>query len=205
MCISLKSLLLLCAVAWPLIIREPVVWTQSLALENPDSISEEAAPEAVLEPASDITFTCDHHEGIPVTFAQIEAEAIPLIVWDFAAIAQTNSTPEALCEGASERLQASYREGSVAFITTGMVDGEIVVCTAAEENGVCEETLFPLSAAALPNRRPRPALDLQRILRIQVDHGGPIYETPDRIYVNLQQLLEGAYPTTSALPQSSAD
>ena len=178
---------------------------QSLALANPDSISEEAAPEAILEPASDITFTCDYREGVPVTFAQIEAEAIPLIVWNFAAIAQTSRTSEALCKGASEQLQASYRAGGFAYITTGLVDGEIVVCTAAEENGACEETLFPLSAAALPNRRPRPALDLQRILRIQVDHGGPIYEAPDRIYVNLQQLLEGAYLTPSALPQPSAN
>jgi hypothetical protein len=141
--------------------------------------------------AQSTTFFCGTSNGIPATLARTPRGEVPMILWNSSTIGESGDAPQERCEEVSKRLQTYYNSGKLKYITTGKRNDQLVVCVAQEENGSCtDEPLFPLNS-----NDSNPSATLQRIFRIRVTSAAPISETRTRIYINLNQYLNGEYPS----------
>lgn len=146
-------------------------------------------PEAMTDPeppAEPLTFSCQISEGTPTTIAQMSEAVIPIVRWDSPVIAvETNQ--QADCEASAERFQASYNSGSLSYITTGRMEGQLVVCAAEAVGERCLNRLLDLQATQ------RPRVALQQVLQIRLPTEGPISDTGTIPYVSLSRYLSGGY------------
>lgn len=170
-----------------------LVWTgparQSSASEHEpeEQATEEQTTESAAQPAP-ITFACEQNDGVLTTSAQTAGEtSVPIVHWDTGAIAIEN-TPEIDCEASTHRFQAAYEDGTFSHITTGRMDGQLVVCATAGEGERCLNRLLNLAQTQ------RPRVALQQVLRIRLPvTGGPISDTGCNAYVGLSRYLSGGY------------
>lgn len=145
----------------------------------------EAIPEP--EPPTDpLAFSCQISEGTPTTIAQQSEAVIPIVRWDSPAIA-VETTQQADCEASAERFQAAYNAGALSYITTGRMEGQLVVCAAETVGDRCLNRLLDLQTT------PRPRVALQQVLQIRLPTEGPISDTGPRPYVSLSRYLNGDY------------
>ncbi len=165
-----------------------------IAEKNGDIV--EAAP-VEEEPATDsntetvaLTFACDDSEGIATTVVQTSAGEVPIVRWDAAVIA-LETTPQADCTASTERFQVAYDEGLLSYLTTGRMNGQLVVCGTTELNGVCRSRLLDLRPT------PKPRIALQQVLQIRLPASGPLSDTDCRAYVDLGRYLAGGYDDLS--------
>lgn len=136
-----------------------------------------------------VTFFCGTSNGSPATIARTGTKEVPLVIWDITNSGQ-GSSPQQRCEEAATNFQNSRSQGNFNYITTERKDGQLFVCLAPKQNEPCSAVLFPLNAS---ETNPRNAL--QRIFRIRVVSSAPINETSDRLYISLDQFLNGGYPS----------
>lgn len=139
--------------------------------------------------AQNLTFFCGSSNGSPATIARTGTKEVPLVIWDITNSGQ-GSSPQQRCEEAATNFQNSYNQGNFNYITTERKDGQLFVCFAPKQNEPCSAVLFPLNTN---ETNPRNAL--QRIFRIRVVSSAPINETGDRLYISLDQFLNGGYPS----------
>jgi hypothetical protein len=118
---------------------------------------------------------------------------MPMVIWDGNALKDPEINPQQQCEEVSTRFQTYYDNGTLNYITSGIMNGELVACVAPEENAPCSGMLFPLSGGSNPRGM------LQRMFRIRVASAGPIAETTERLYISLDKYLNGEYPQLPAL------
>lgn len=140
------------------------------------------------EPVTGTTFFCGAIADIPATIARTPNGEMPIVIWDATRLPDTGVDLQQQCEEVSQRFQTYHDNGSLNYITSGMMDGELVACVADAEGEACTGMLFPLK----PDINPRGSL--QQIFRIRVASVGPIGETGDRLYINLDKYLNGEYP-----------
>ncbi|MEL6606090.1 MAG: COP23 domain-containing protein [Cyanobacteria bacterium J06614_10] len=161
----------------------------SLRLGLPSAASEIAPgqeTESTAQPAA-ITFACERSNGALTTSAHTEGISVPIVHWDTDAIAIEN-TPAADCEASTQRFQAAYEDGTFSHITTGRMDGQLVVCATVGEGERCLNRLLNLAQTQ------RPRVALQQVLRIRLPvAGGPISDTDCNVYVGLSRYLSGGY------------
>ncbi len=150
-----------------------------------------AQPEPPVETTS---FFCGTVEGIPATMARTPNGEMPMVIWDKNAIKDPEINAQQQCEEVSTRFQTYYDNGTLNYITSGIMNGELVACVAPGENEPCSGMLFPLSGGSNPRGM------LQRMFRIRVASAGPIAETTNRLYIRFDKYLNGEYPQ---LPQGS--
>jgi len=141
----------------------------------------------------DVTFFCGTSEGVPATLARTSQGEVPMILWNSPDINTLDSTAAELCEDVSQKLQTSYQNGEFNYISTRRVDGQTVACLVENEVGDCRESLFALTDGS----QSRAAL--QRIMRIRVPVVGPIGETGLPIFIDLEQYLNGEYPSLTPI------
>ncbi len=76
-------------------------------------------------------------------------------------------------------------------MTTGRMNRQNVVCVAERENGPCSGLLFTLKPGSDPNET------LEKLLARRSQSGGPLNETRDRVYIDMNHYLqEGLSATT---------
>jgi Circadian oscillating protein COP23 len=140
-------------------------------------------------------FYCGQSKSVPTTMAKTSRGAVPVIHW-VSTLGETY-TPEKRCQMVSEKFQTFYQDGTLNYLTTGMVNQLPVICAAQKENGPCSGILFTLKPNSDPGRT------LQRLLSIRDRAPGMVLnESAPQIYVNMANFLDTAPIETD---QSSKD
>jgi hypothetical protein len=144
-------------------------------------------------PVETTSFFCGTVEEIPATMARTPNGEMPMVIWDKNAIKDPEINPQQQCEEVSTRFQTYYDNGTLNYITSGIMNGQLVACVAEGENEPCSGILFPLSGSSNPRGM------LQRMFRIRVASAGPIAETTERLYISFDKYLNGEYPQLPGL------
>ena len=141
-------------------------------------------------------FYCGQSKSVPTTMAKTSRGAVPVIRW-FSTLGE-NYTPEKRCQIVSEKFQTFYNDGTLNYLTTGVINQLPVICAAKQENGPCSGVLFTLK----PNSDP--GQTLQRLLSIRDRAPGLVLnESAPQIYVNMADFLNTA-PTDTDQASSEA-
>lgn len=139
---------------------------------------------------SSTTFVCGTSNGSPATIARTPQGEVPMIIWNSPDMVNSVDSAQKTCEDVATRFQTYYNNGTLKYITTGMMDGQRVACVAETEGGPCSGLLFNLSSADSNSRG-----TLQRMFRIRIASAAPISETDTRVYISLDKFLSGEYPS----------
>jgi Circadian oscillating protein COP23 len=158
--------------------------------------------------AQSTTFFCGASQGVPVTYANTPRGNVPIIRWRSNYFSDSGYTPERRCDEVSGRFQTYYNSGSLNFITTGMMNGQPVVCVSATNGGGCQGLLLTLR----PNDNASQVV--QQLFDIRAGAAGPINQSANRVYIDVNQLLETgeveagstpAAPTESTAPSAQPE
>jgi Circadian oscillating protein COP23 len=130
-------------------------------------------------------FYCGQSKNVPTTMAKTSRGAVPVIRW--VSTLGGTYTPENRCKIVSEKFQTFYNDGTLNYLTTGIVNQLPVICAAQRENGPCTGVLFTLK----PNSDP--GQTLQRLLSIRDRAPGAVLnESSPQVYVNMKDFLSTA-------------
>ncbi|MEH2054311.1 COP23 domain-containing protein [Nostoc sp.] len=137
--------------------------------------------------AGTIQFSCDtSSSALPATKATNIATGASLSVvrWYSEYFTGSGYDPVTRCQQVSARFQQAHNNGSLDYITAGVVNGMPVIC-AASPGGSCNTSnlLFTLK------RGVNAAETLQRLFDVRDGAGPALYESKGRTYVNLTQKL----------------
>jgi hypothetical protein len=140
-------------------------------------------------------FYCGQSRDVPATMAQTSHGPVAVIHW--ISTLDEDYTPEYRCQAVSAKFQAFYDNGTLNYLTTGVVDQQNVICAAQFNNGPCTGVLLTLKPSSHPTRT------LQRLLSIR-DRAPNIVlnESEPQFYVSLKDLLE---PTSVETGQTSSE
>jgi hypothetical protein len=160
------------------------------------SISAGVALSLALQPqsqaASTTQFVCGNSGNIPTTMAQTKNGSVPVIRWNSDFFAKDGWTAQARCQEVSSRFEKYYQNGSLKFLTSGIMNGMSVICTTKNLGGNCENLLFTLKSGSNPSQ------ELRQLTNVRNRAGGPLNETDGRVYINVEQLLNQASDKNSA-------
>lgn len=142
-------------------------------------------------------FYCGRSKQAPATMAKTSRGPVPVIRW-VSTLGETY-TPENRCKIVSEKFQTFYNNGTLNYLTTGVVNELPVICAAQHENGPCVGVLFTLKPNSDPGRT------LQRLLSIRDRAPGAVLnESAPQIYVNMTDFLNTA-PTETETTSADID
>lgn len=132
-------------------------------------------------------FVCSSAVGAPATnVITAEGRQVPVIRWTSRAFNDAGWSQQRRCQEVSARFDGFLKQGRLAFITTGRINGLPVICTAPSRGAACDGLLYTL----------KPGQDatatLRDLLEIRVKARGPLNETTSRLYVSLDELLSTA-------------
>jgi hypothetical protein len=146
--------------------------------------------------AQNSTFYCGTWNGVPATLARTaKGESVPVIRWVSDHFSDSGYTPQTRCEMVSARFQDYNQQGILKFITTGTMNRMPVVCVAEQEGGNCAGLLFTLKKGTNPNQT------LRNLLAVRYQARGPLNETNQRIYINMDEYLNNS---SSIAPESNS-
>lgn len=137
-------------------------------------------------------FLCSSAAGAPATnVVTADGRQVPVIRWTSSVFTDAGWSQQRRCQEVSARFDAFLKQGRLAYITTGRINGLPVICTAASNGGACDGLLYTL----------KPGQDatstLKNLLEIRVKARGPLNETNSRLYVSLDELLSTAQANAS--------
>jgi hypothetical protein len=121
--------------------------------------------------ASDLKFSCGTSKGAPATVAQTSRGAVPIIRWVSNTFTEAGFSPAYRCQLVSTKFQEYYKAGTLNFLTTGIANGQPVVCVAATKGGPCAGVLFTLRPGSDPWQT------LTRLMNVRVQAGPPLNES----------------------------
>jgi hypothetical protein len=153
---------------------------------------------ALVPPAADAatgakSFTCGTAAGVPATNAVTSTgKQVPVIRWSSSTFNEAGWSQQRRCEEVSARFDTYLKQGRLAYITTGRMNGQPVICTARSKGGGCDGLLYTLKPGQ------NATTTLRNLLEIRVKARGPLNETTERLYVSLDELLETAQTNDSA-------
>lgn len=103
--------------------------------------------------AQDTTFFCGQNtQGIPTTYARTKRGNVPVIRWVSSNFATSGYTPQQRCQEVTRRFQVYKNNGTLNYITTGIMNRQSVVCVSNIKGGGCEGLLFTLKPGANASR-----------------------------------------------------
>lgn len=142
-------------------------------------------------------------KDIPVTIARTPRGNVSMILWKstFFATSLNDFTPQSRCQEVSRRFQSFYRSGTLSFLTTGKINGQNVICAAAEYGSPCKGLLLTLEPNDDPQKVLKDLLDLRTRAR------GPITRGEESTYIDVEEFLNTAPVqdnTLSIAPPNSA-
>ncbi len=137
--------------------------------------------------ASAVRFYCGKSGATPATLAQTSTgQTVSVIRWVSNSFSDAGWSPERRCQEVSSRFETFRREGRLRFLTTGRMNGASVICTAQANPGPCDGLLYTLKPGQ------DPTTTLRSLLAVRVNSRGPLNETSDRLYIDVQELLNTA-------------
>lgn len=146
--------------------------------------------------AQSVTFFCGSDGVNPVTYAGTARGNVPIVRWQSHYFSGSGYTPQQRCQEVSGRFQTYYNNGTLNYITTGIMNSQPVVCTSSTNGGGCSGLLFTLR----PNDNASQVV--QQLFNVRAGAAGPINQSASRVYVDINDLLtNGAVEgSTSATP-----
>ncbi len=139
------------------------------------------------EAASAQRFYCGKASGAPATLATTASgKTVPVIRWTSTTFNSAGWSQQKRCQAVSERFENYRQQGSLAYLTTGRMNGLPVICTAKKVGGACDGLLYTLKPGQNPTKTLRDLLDLRTKAR------GPLNETTGRLYIKMSDLLDSA-------------
>ncbi len=130
-------------------------------------------------------FYCGQSKNAPTTMAKTSRGPVPVIRW--VSTLGENYTPQSRCQIVSDKFQTFYNDGTLNYLTTGVMNQQNVICAAKVQGGPCTGVLFTLK----PNSNPDQTL--KRLLSIRDRTTNMVLnETAEKVYINLQDFLETA-------------
>lgn len=139
-------------------------------------------------------FYCGKNGNEPITMAKTSRGDVAVIRWVSKDVFGDAYPPAVRCNIVSEKFQSFYQDGTLNFLTTGVVNRMPVICAAQAQDGPCNGVLFTLKPGGDPGRT------LKRLLAVRDRASGPLAEssvTP--VYINMKDFLDKA-PVVSATP-----
>lgn len=152
--------------------------------------------------AGAIGFSCGTSNGVPTTLASTnDGRSVPMIRWTSNTFDAAGWTAERRCQEVSQRFETYRQQGRLAFVTTGRINGQPVICTAPRDRGPCDGLLYTLKPGQ------DPTLALRRLFDVRYKSRGPLNESSGRLYLSIDELLGGSAAgntPTPSVPRSVA-
>jgi hypothetical protein len=145
-------------------------------------------PSAIVLPqVTPDSFFCNRDgQGNPTTFISTPNGVYPLINWVSYYFARSGFDPQVRCQEVSNRFDRYYREGSLNYITTGIINRHPVVCVASEIGGPCTGILLTLK----PNENASQVV--QQLFNVRASIPDSVYTSGTRQYIDVRRYLESA-------------
>jgi len=90
-------------------------------------------------------FWCSISTGVPVTVYKNPKGAVePWIEWTSDYFSGSGYDPATRCQLVSQRLETYRRQRMLKYITAGQMNGQNVICTANQVNGLCQNLIYTL-------------------------------------------------------------
>jgi Circadian oscillating protein COP23 len=121
--------------------------------------------------AGDLKFSCSTSKGSPATVAQTSRGNVPIIRWVSNTFSDAGYSPEYRCKVVSAKFQEYYKAGTLNYLTTGIANGQPVVCVASTKGGPCSGVVFTLKPGSDPWKT------LTRLMDVRVQAGPPLNES----------------------------
>lgn len=129
-------------------------------------------------------FSCNE-TPTPLTAFYSPEGSLPVIYWVSEYFTHSGWDPLTRCRSVTGRFQRYYEEGTLDYITTGIVNRLPVVCVSSELGGPCTGVLLTLKPGE------NASLVIQRLFDLSYGRNvGPLYESGSRLYLDFNQYLE---------------
>ncbi len=135
-------------------------------------------------------FVCEGGiDGLPTTFAVTSRGNVPVITWYSDYFSSGGYGPQKRCEQVTARFDNFYQTGQLDYITTGLVNGQPVVCATDTNGGACTDknVLFTLKPDS------DPVATVEQLFNIRTGaSSGPLFESEDDVelvYIDFQDFL----------------
>jgi uncharacterized surface protein with fasciclin (FAS1) repeats len=135
-------------------------------------------------------FVCEGAiDGLPTTFAVTSRGNVPVITWYSDYFSSGGYSPQNRCEQVTSRFENFYKTGQLDYITTGVVNGQPVVCATGKDGGACTDknVLFTLKPDS------EPVATVEQLFNIRTGaSSSPLFESEDDVdvvYINFQEFL----------------
>ncbi|KAB8333920.1 hypothetical protein SD80_010435 [Scytonema tolypothrichoides VB-61278] len=132
------------------------------------------------------TYFCGvNKDGVPTTYARNPlGRKIPVISWQRTWSSKISA--RARCEAVSARFQSASVDGVLNYLTTGIMNGQKVLCAASRYGGTCSHLLLTLRVDD------DASLVIENLRQMGYTASGPIVQSEDeshQIYIDMNQLL----------------
>jgi len=145
-------------------------------------------------------FSCSISNGAPATMVETaDGRRVPLIRWTSSTFDGAGWTPARRCQEVSQRFETFRQQGRLNYLTTGRMNSLPVICTAKQTGDACDGLLYTLKPGQ------DPTTSLTRLLDVRFKARGPLNETQERVYINVNELISGngANSSSAVTPASS--
>jgi Circadian oscillating protein COP23 len=133
-------------------------------------------------------FYCGKSGGVPTTMAKTSRGSVAVIRWVSKNAFREAYLTEVRCNIVSSKFQSFYQDGSLNFLTTGVINLMPVICAAQVQDGPCKGVLFTLKPSV-----ENPGRTLTRLLDICNRESGPLLQGfAPHVYINMKEFLATA-------------
>jgi len=131
------------------------------------------------------SFYCGNNGGVPATIVSHSIHGnVTLIRWVSDYFEGSGYDAQTRCELVSERFQTHKDNGTLQYLTTGILNRQKVICVSGSNGGECEGLLFTLKPSSDANRT------LQDLTNLRIYAGmHPLNETNGRLYINFEDFV----------------
>lgn len=129
-------------------------------------------------------FSCVNRSGVPTTVANMSSgKQIAMIRWTSSIFTDDGWTPERRCQEVSSRFTDFNNRNQLRYLTTGKMNGMHVICVALNRGDRCSGLVYTLKPGQNPTQT------LNRLFGVQRTAAGPLNETGDRTYIDINEFL----------------
>ena len=119
-----------------------VLATTAIALSSLTVVSQPSDAQSL---PKETGFWCSTSNGVPATVYQNPQGAVePWIEWTSDYFSGSGYNPTTRCQLVSQRLETYRRNRVLKYITVGQMNGQNVICTANQVNGICQNLIYTL-------------------------------------------------------------
>lgn len=130
------------------------------------------------------SFSCSSSSGVPTTFANMSSgKQVPMIRWTSSVFTNDGWSPERRCQEVSSRFTEFNNSNQLRYLTTGQMNGMNVICVALNKGDRCSGLVYTLKPGQNPTQT------LNRLFGVQRKATGPLNETGDRSYIDINEYL----------------